>query len=165
MGAPPSTLLAAAALLALVGGRALPVEPPASRRLLGEVMGPHHFERCPGVTDHLRISAMDFDPDPVKPDAELRVAIAGTLDREVDGGAAKLTVSYYGVPLAIVAFDICKQFGIVCPKKAGTPFNGRISYHVPTIPLSGVTLDVQIDVTDAKGAQISCIKTQAKVAS
>lgn len=161
-------LLAAAGLLgaaALPGAQLVPdgeLER-GGRRLLAEAAGPHHFERCAGVVDHLRISELSFDPDPVRPDATLRVRVAGKLDEPVEGGSAKLTISYYGVPVAMIAFDICAQFGISCPQKAGTPFHGLIAYPVPDIPLSGVTLDVQIDVVDAKGRPISCIKTQAKV--
>jgi hypothetical protein len=130
-----------------------------------DLADPHHpFDRCPGVTDHLRISAMDFTPDPVKSDATLRVAVQGTLDEDILGGSAKLTVSYYGVPITSVDFDICKQFGITCPRKAGEQFEGVIMYKVPTIPLTGVTLDVEIDVSDKAGKPISCLKTQAKVA-
>lgn len=160
-----SGLLGAAALPAALpaGDAAVSLEP--GRRLLAEVAGPHHFERCVGVTDHLRISSLSFNPDPVKPDSMLKVDVTGTLDEFIDGGSAKLTVTYYGVPLAVVSFDLCKQFGIVCPQKAGAAFEGTISYHVPAIPLSGVTLDVEIDVADKKGVSISCIKTQAKVTS
>jgi hypothetical protein len=33
------------------------------------------------------------------------------------------------------------------------------------VPLSDVTVDVQIDVADRLGKSVSCIKTQAKIAS
>mmetsp|Transcript_28872 Transcript_28872/g.84641 ORF Transcript_28872/g.84641 Transcript_28872/m.84641 type:complete len:152 (-) Transcript_28872:373-828(-) len=126
--------------------------------------GPDHpFDVCPDTVDHLHIASISFDPDPIQSAHALHVTVKGRLDEAITGGSAKLTVSYYGVPVASISFDICSEFGVQCPQKAGTPFAGTISYNVPAIPLSGVTLDVQIDVKDAGGKPITCIKTQAKV--
>ncbi|KAJ1622782.1 hypothetical protein T492DRAFT_1059951 [Pavlovales sp. CCMP2436] len=147
---------------------AIPEAAPSNRRFLSTssapLTGPHTFERCAGVADHLGISAMDFNPEPVRPNHDLVVAVNGTLDRSLGGGVVKLTISYYTVPLTVLTLDLCKQFGISCPQKGGTPFRGVITYNVPTVPLSDVTVDVQIDVSDKQGKQISCIKTQVKVA-
>jgi ribose 5-phosphate isomerase len=91
--------------------------------------------------------------------------VNGTLDRPLSGGEVKLTISYYSVPLTVVTLDVCKQFGVSCPQKGGAHFRGAITYRVPMVPLSDVTVDVQIDVADRLGKSVSCIKTQAKIAS
>lgn len=159
MRAPARLALLAAMAAGLA--QALPLPP---RSPVGAEPGAHHpFERCAGVKDHLRVSQMDFLPDPVLPDTDLRVSIAGNADVDLFAGVAKLAVSYYGVPVTSLTFDACTQFGITCPMKAGSDFKGGIQYRVPAIPLTGVTLDIQIDVIDASGNPISCLKTQAKV--
>lgn len=154
-GLRPTWRLAAALVLASALAHAAPVPTNAS---LG-----HDFQICPGVADHLHIASLEFMPDPIKPESTLHVVAKGTLDIAVSAATVKLAVSYYGVPVTSKSFDGCASFGLKCPQKAGTQLTGTIDYHIPNIPLSGVTLDVQIDVVDGQDKPISCLKTQARV--
>mmetsp|Transcript_5889 Transcript_5889/g.16057 ORF Transcript_5889/g.16057 Transcript_5889/m.16057 type:complete len:158 (+) Transcript_5889:66-539(+) len=154
----PTLLVCALVAVALPAARTLPVA-------AGLSATEHPFEVCPDSVDHLHIRSLQFTPDPVSPEATLRVDIKGTLDEDVSGGKATLDISYYGVPLTSISFDLCTNFGITCPQKQGSDFEGHITYKVPAVPITGVTLDVQIHVEDEHGKPISCIKTQAKVVS
>jgi hypothetical protein len=117
------------------------VLPLGTQQLLERLAQPglgHSYEKCPGAPDHLGISSLEIDPDPIRSDAPLRVTFAGTPDVPIEGGNGRLDVSYYGVPLASLAFDFCKSLSINCPRKAGEPFKGVMAYHVPVVPLTGV---------------------------
>lgn len=126
----------------------------------------HNFTICDGVKDELKIHSLIFNPDPIKPHTVLSVKAKGTYigTKVTTGGEVKLSISYYGVPVASKEFDVCTHFGLKCPLDPGANVVAELDYRIANIPLSGVTLDVQIDITDQDADEITCLNTKADVA-
>lgn len=143
--------------------RALPIPEIAadSGRLVADA---RHFRACHGAasSERVHISSLTFEPYPARPGSHLLVTVKGVHDDEIKGGRAELRASYYGMPVASFDIDLCSDFGLSCPHRAGS-FQGTLKYQIPQLPISGITLDLHVDVLNAAGVSIGCIRTEALI--
>jgi len=133
--------------------------------LLVAAAAAHSFTHCDSSVDHLGLSALTLSPDPPAAGKVLTVNLAGHTDEAVTGGTAALKVSVYGITIATISFDVCKDMGIACPLAANSAFNGKITYTIPSAAPSGVTAQAQVTVTDVKGLKLSCINIGVTIGS
>lgn len=126
--------------------------------ILAAVVYAHDFTLCSGVDDHLGVTTVDFNPDEPAGGELLQVTLLGTNDEEVSGGTAKFTVTAFGIKVADISFDLCKDMGLTCPVAAQTSWKAGLNYTLPKLPIpAGLKADGQLVVTSTAGAELSCL--------
>jgi len=123
----------------------------------------HDFSVCPGATDQLGVGAVILTPDPIESGQSLTVKMSGTSAIGITGGTANLEVKAFGVKIADLKFDLCKDVGIKCPTTPGQAWTGEITYAIPAEAPAGIKAHAEIKIADAAGAALSCFDVVAKV--
>jgi C1A family cysteine protease len=103
------------------------------------------------------ISSVSLSSDSPAPGKPLTVNFDGKPDQDVSGGTAKLDVKAFGVTVATISFDVCKDMGITCPLKSGAAFKASITYTVPAAAPSGIKATCEVAFTDTSGKELSCV--------
>lgn len=125
----------------------------------------HSFSKC--GDDSLHISAVTLDPDPPVVGKTLSVTFSGQAPKTVaitDGAAAQLEVQVFGITIATVNFDVCKDMGVSCPVAAGAPFKGTVTYQIPSAAPASTSATAKVMVKDASGAALSCVELSVTLA-
>merc|ERR1719267_540910 len=132
---------------------------------LSAVASAHDFSVCQGATDHLGVDSVSLTPDPPVAGGNLAATFAGKTDSSTSfsAGTATLKVSAFGIVIATVQFDMCKDMGVTCPIKASDVWTGSLTYAIPSAAPSGVSATAEADMVDGDGNKLSCITMQAQI--
>jgi C1A family cysteine protease len=122
----------------------------------------HDFKECDS-TQHLHFSTITLNPDKPVPGQNLGVVLDGNSDITISGGKAELKISMFGIVIATIDFDVCKDLNITCPFN-GT-FHGTINYMIPSSSPAGVTVQAQIKISDSTGSELDCINMDVTLGS
>merc|ERR1719387_1049549 len=123
----------------------------------------HKFSVCDDSKNDLGVTEIDV-PDPVKVGIKLQVKFSGTTKVDFSAGKAHVKVLLFGVDVTDLDFDICKDMGVQCPKKAGDKWTGTVTYPIPKLPTPfAATVTIQIEAKDATGKVLSCVSVDVKV--
>ena len=127
----------------------------------------HDFTVCDGITDDLKITAVDLSPDPPAAGKSLTVKVTGgPTSVAVTGGEATLNGFAFNTHIyGPLSFDICTDFGVKCPVAAGDSWDGQISYPIPSVAPKGLKLSLKVDITDEKNQELSCFKIETALGS
>lgn len=126
---------------------------------------------------------LQIDPDPVQVGKHLVVTIHAKPDRGkwdgnrskamewltklefpvVAGGEAIVKVRVLGVVLVKEEISLCDDLGLACPLNKGQPVVARINYPIPHDSPHNIDVDVEIDVNDNNGKEISCFTIHSRV--
>jgi C1A family cysteine protease len=125
----------------------------------------HDFTKCSGVTDKLGITAVDLTPDPPVPGQDLKVQITATPTEAITAGTTSLDIKAFGVKIASLNFDLCKDMGLSCPIAAGKQIVGAVSYTIPSAAPAGITAEADATIKDGAGNELSCFTLSVKLGS
>jgi hypothetical protein len=75
-----------------------------------------------------------------------------------------LAVSYHGVSIADLTFDVCKDLGVACPIAPGTEWTASASYTIPSIAPAGIAVEVEANIKTANGDGLACVDMDVTVA-
>jgi ML domain len=119
----------------------------------------HDFELC--GTDHLGISVVDIQPDPVNSGASFTVSVSGSPDQLISSGTLKLDIYLGSKDLYSLSYDICTEVGLTCPIQAGQPFTASITETLPKLPK--ITVKAVCTAEDSSGQQLTCVQTDVQI--
>ena len=121
----------------------------------------HDFKTC--ATDHLGLTSITLNPDPPVAGGVLSAAFAGVPDQTLTGGTATLKVSAFGITIATINFDLCKDMGATCPNPKGQAFKAALKYQIPSAAPKGISATCKVTVVDTAKAPLGCYSLTTKI--
>lgn len=122
----------------------------------------HDFKVCDGASDKVGVQSVTFEPEPAQSGKDLTITIKAKPTETIESGNINFSAKAFGVEIASLDFDLCKQTGVSCPIQAGTELTASLTYPIPKEAPAGIKTEAEIKITSNDDTK-SCIDMDVKL--
>jgi len=85
------------------------------------------WKDCSGANSHGKITSVEIIPDPPRPNANLTINAAGTLNKDITSGTYDMNIKWLGITILDHLGDACKNEVVQLPLNYGTVYVNGLS--------------------------------------
>ena len=124
------------------------------------------WSNCGSDSDHLKVSSLTITPSSLATGQPFTISFSGSIDEQVSGGSAAISVQFLGITVFSQNYDLCEliaQGGASCPIPSGPITVTKTETFPSAVPKGSYT--GKIVIKDQTGSEVTCLTFSMKVGS